>query len=164
MPGEIKLRGDKALTRKLQSLAARTQNTIVRSAAGKAMTPVNRAAKQLAPKETGLLKKSVGKKTKTYPGKGTVWVGVGPRKGFAQEITVTGPDGKPVKRWRDPVKYAHLVEYGTAPHVQPKLGITHPGAPAKPFMRPALFGNQTKVEQILAKGVEDGVHKYARMG
>lgn len=35
-------------------------------------------------------------------------------------------------------KIAHLVEYGTAPHHQPKRGIMHPGARPFPFFRPAF--------------------------
>lgn len=45
---------------------------------------------------------------------------------------------------RNPVRYAHLVEYGTAPHWQPNRfgGIMHPGARPFPFMRPALEVNR----------------------
>lgn len=34
-------------------------------------------------------------------------------------------------------RIAHLVEFGTAPHWQPRRRIMHPGARAKPFARPA---------------------------
>lgn len=43
-------------------------------------------------------------------------------------------------------KLAHLVEFGTAPHWQPKRGIMHPGARPFPFMRPAF--EQTKNEVV----------------
>jgi hypothetical protein len=33
---------------------------------------------------------------------------------------------------------AHLVEFGTRPHLQPLRGIMHPGARPKPFFRPAF--------------------------
>ncbi len=48
--------------------------------------------------------------------------------------------GKRGKKNRNPVRYAHLVEWGTAPHWQPNRfgGIMHPGARPFPFMRPAL--------------------------
>lgn len=34
-------------------------------------------------------------------------------------------------------RIAHLVEFGTAPHWQPRRRIMHPGAQPKPFARPA---------------------------
>lgn len=35
-------------------------------------------------------------------------------------------------------KIAHFVEFGTAPHWQPRRGIMHPGARPFPFFRPAF--------------------------
>lgn len=35
-------------------------------------------------------------------------------------------------------KIAHLLEFGTAPHAQPKRGNYHPGARPFPFFRPAF--------------------------
>lgn len=43
-------------------------------------------------------------------------------------------------------KLGHLVEFGTAPHFQPGLGILHPGATPHPFMRPAF--ESTKQEAV----------------
>lgn len=44
-------------------------------------------------------------------------------------------------------KIAHLVEFGTAPHWQPRRfgGWMHPGARAKPFFRPAFESTKTVV-------------------
>ena len=53
------------------------------------MTPLNKEAKRQAPKETGQLKRSIGKKIKTYKNDGVVWGGVGVRSGFRVVI-----DGK----------------------------------------------------------------------
>lgn len=36
------------------------------------------------------------------------------------------------------VSIAHLVEFGTAPHWQPRRGVLHPGARRKPFLEPAF--------------------------
>lgn len=43
-------------------------------------------------------------------------------------------------------KIAHLVEYGTAPHYQPRRGVMHPGARPYPFFRPAF--ESTKRETV----------------
>jgi hypothetical protein len=42
-------------------------------------------------------------------------------------------------------RIAHLVEFGTAPHWQPRRGIMHPGARAKPFARPAFDAKKRAV-------------------
>jgi len=49
---------------------------------------------------------------------------------------------------------AHLVEFGTAPHFQPELHRLHPGAQAKPFLRPAF--EETKGEAIKRFGESIG--------
>lgn len=42
-------------------------------------------------------------------------------------------------------KIAHLVEYGTAPHFQPKRNRMHPGARPYPFFRPAFESKKQDV-------------------
>ena len=101
---EIRVIGERELRKKFAHLAGATQRKIVRPAMARAIVPVNKAAKRNAPVETGLLKKSLGIKLKTYGRRGIVWACVGPRYGFAG----VGPDG----RLRDPVKYAERVEMG----------------------------------------------------
>lgn len=50
-------------------------------------------------------------------------------------------------------KLAHLVEFGTAPHWQPKRGIMHPGARAFPFFRPAFESTKHLVVSIISNRV-----------
>lgn len=49
----------------------------------------------------------------------------------SKNVTVITATGKAIG-------LAHLVEFGTAPHWQPKRGRQHPGARPKPFLRPAF--------------------------
>lgn len=46
-------------------------------------------------------------------------------------------------------KIAHLVEFGTAPHDQPRRGIRHPGARPTPFFRRAYESKKTTVIDIV---------------
>ena len=64
-------------------------------------------------------------------------------------ISATVKAGGKNKKTGADVFYAHMIEFGTAPHTIKgpiKLGgkwvknVDHPGAPAQPFMRPALDG------------------------
>ena len=137
----VLLEGEKALARTLERLEARTQKKIVRPAVKSALSPITKAAKRKAPVETGLLKKSIGNKVKTYRS-GVVWGGVGPRVGFKTEM----PDGG----YRNPVKYAHLVE----------LGTKH--SPAQPFLRSALDEQRAAALAILATKIRAGIEKEAR--
>jgi HK97 gp10 family phage protein len=146
---ELKLDGGPQLRRALAELRGATQRRIVGPAANKAMTPINRAAKRNAKSvgDTGLLAKSIGKIQRTYKRAGVVMTIIGARKGFRQVI-----NGKP----RDPSLYAHLVEYGTAPHG------SHPGAAPKPFLRPAFDANKAQAQRIFVRTVRERLDAAAR--
>jgi len=141
---KLELTGDKQLMRKLETLASTTQRAAVRPAANYAWTPVNKAAKRKAPVDTGALKKSIGKKAKTYSTTGVVWVGVGARVG--EEYVKTDAGGNKRKPW----KYLHLVEWGTA------------GQQPQPFLRPAFDENKDEAERRLISKTWDYIEKLAR--
>ncbi|MCP4617177.1 MAG: hypothetical protein GY844_12190 [Bradyrhizobium sp.] len=141
MANGVLLEGHGRLLRKLRRLPQTVQRRVMRPAVSKALTPVNRDAKRRAPRATGLLKKSIGKKVKVYRHSGTVWGAVGVRRGYKARM----PDG----RYRDPDKYAHLVE----------LGTQH--SPAQPFLRPAMDANRERALAILADTVRAGLAKEA---
>lgn len=123
----LEVTGDEKIAAKLDYLADNTQRKVVRPAANYAWTPVNKDAKSTVPQDTGTLKKSIGKKGKTYSASGVVWVGVGARK----DPKYIGPDG------RKPWKYAHIVEHGTVNR-----------AP-QPFMRTAFNRQKANAERRL---------------
>lgn len=56
---------------------------------------------------------------------------------------------------------AHLVEGGTRPHWQPKRGVMHPGAKAKPFLEPAFFDHDDDAVRIMAMELGAGMVRYA---
>jgi len=141
MAHEVLLQGHKKLLRKLQRLPDAVQRRILRPAVNKALTPINRDAKRRAPKETGLLRRSIGKKVKVYKRTGVVWGAVGIRKGYKTQL----PDGS----WRNPEMYAALVERGTRT------------TRAQPFLRPAMDANRERALSILADAVRAGLAKEA---
>lgn len=49
-------------------------------------------------------------------------------------------------------KIAHLVNFGTAPHWQPRRGIMHPGARAKPFFTSAYEQEKDNVVDDFSRG------------
>lgn len=56
---------------------------------------------------------------------------------------------------------AHLVEGGTAPHWQPKRGVMHPGAKAKPFLEPAYFAHDAEAVRIMARELGTNMINYS---
>jgi HK97 gp10 family phage protein len=56
------------------------------------------------------------------------------------------------------IKYAHLVEFGTDPHWQPKRRQWHPGAQPFPFLTPAFMQNDkdalNRFGQMIGKAIE----------
>lgn len=135
---EGRLTGAKQLHKNLEDLGSTKARAVVRRSLQSASSPPLKKAKQLVPKETGLLKKSLGKKPKTYRSSGTSMVIIGARVGFHDPTT-----------GRNPVKYAHLVE----------LGTVH--SAAQPFMRPALAYTKDESIRIFQSRASAGIEREA---
>lgn len=131
-----KIEGLDALVASLKSLDRKIVKKTVRKMVTKGGQILARAAKQAAPKETGLLRKSIGSKVKVYPSGVTVAI-VGPRTGFRQQVTRKRGRWVPKVETANPTKYAHLVELGTA------------RASAKPFLRPAFAGKAEAIREAM---------------
>ena len=108
---------------------------VMRKAVNAGANPIVKEARALVPRRTGLLRKSIGKRVRTYKPR-TVIAIIGIRKGFATPTA-------------NPRKYAHLVEFGTQ------------RTRAKPFLRPAVKSQahaafavmRSKAESEMAKEV-----------
>ena len=131
----VALQGENSLMRALDALGQGAARRVMRPAVNAALTPLNKAAKRLCPKDSGNLRRSIGKKV-SLPRRGgdTVWGGVGPRKGY--------PD--------DPGMRVHLTEFGTI------------HSAAQPFLRPALDATSGQCMQILRGKVGEGIEKEVR--
>lgn len=144
MPFKVvaQIAGVKELHQLLQVEAPKAVNRASRRGVTKAAREVRKDARQRTPVRTGLLKRSLDVKVKTYPSGVVVGV-VGPATGFKTD-KATGKKvrtklGEKIKETGiNPVKYAHLVELGTK------------RSKARPFLRPALDANREKATAILA--------------
>lgn len=143
----IKLTGLAELRRAIERLPKELQRTVEASALRAGFSPVRKAARANLShsKDTGLLQKALGltvKKTRA----GQLTARVGARSGFRQVVKRKGR--KP--EIANPVKYAHLVEYGTS------------HSAAKPFIRPAVTSSEPKIMGELAKGYNKGMDRVVR--
>lgn len=139
---QIDLTGLKEILAKLDGLAKPGKVRMIYRKVLNAITkPVLKTAKSLVPERTGQLRKSLGRKVRTYPGSGVTVGVVGPRFGFKIEI-----NGKSI----NPVHYAHLQENGTKFH-----------AP-QPFLRPAWDAHKAAMPATAARIVEEEIAKLVR--
>lgn len=112
--------------------------------------------KRLAPKDSGDLRDAI--MSETLPGTAATRVFVNYKK-----------DGKP----RAP--HAHLVEFGTAPHViesDRAMGrdgifghrVEHPGSPPQPFFYPAYRSEKPKLKRAMRKALREAARSAVRGG
>lgn len=127
----VKQRNRSALLRKLASLPE-----VVRTEVGKAINEgaeeIAALQRRLAPKKTGALARSI---VVTRGGNAPKYAALG-----ASRVTTEGEADLSVivSAGNSEVRYAHLVEFGAAPHKAGGKfeGADHPGAKAQPFFYP----------------------------
>ena len=174
-----KVTGMKELEAALMGLEkAATRKTVARNALKKAGAPIADRANELAPTgETRRLKGSVIVSTKI--------VGEAGKAAYAKTMRATaGNKALATKAMRDarraakgtmppvmmfvgPVEtvfYSHLVEFGTAPHINGGIfaGSKHPGTRPQPFMRPAWDSTQAEALTRISDELRAEIMKAAK--
>lgn len=138
---KVELNGLAETLKVLQNVKRAAQGKILRKAAGAMSKILVKEVKARVPVDTGLTRKSIGRRVKTYRKSGTVSAIVGPRTGFKDEET-----------GHDPAKTAHLVEFGTV-HSQPE-----------PFMRPSLDASGGRMVSAATEVIKVGLVEAAKRG
>lgn len=139
---------------------------------------------------TGRLKKSIVSETSNVRGAdgknaqvvGRVYIRQPMKKGQFDAAIEAGVDISEMGIGRNPRRYAHLVEFGVAPHAVGKgsklkkkgkaaanqTGIMHPGHAPRPFMRPAWDSKQAeaakKIETVTRAELDKELKKLAKGG
>jgi HK97 gp10 family phage protein len=132
----ISLAGDKELDHKLATLSGRVQRRLIKKAVGFAGRRIRKDMRDHVPVDEGVLKKSIGTKTKTFKDGNTLLV-VGPRKGFVAE------NGERAD------KYAIGIEHGWR------------GREPIPFARTAYERGKATVVEDFQAGLGNGIEKEA---
>jgi HK97 gp10 family phage protein len=106
--------------------------------------------KRLAPEDDGWLKDSIvvtpaGERTPAHSQPG------GSKVVPENAVAVTAGDTL--------VRYAHLIEFGTAPHINAGQfpGTKHPGSAAQPFFWPGYRLNRKKVKSRISRAISKAV-------
>lgn len=128
MVAKMKLVGGQKLAKKLSAIPKRIADDVAR-ATTKGAEEIASLQRSLAPVKSGKLKRSIhvtppGQSTPPYSQPG------GSRVAGETESIITAGDSE--------VRYAHLVEYGTAEHPNKGMfeGTQNPGTTAQPFFWP----------------------------
>lgn len=135
--GSLKVDGLAPLVKKLGALKRSVQGKVARRAIGEGTKILAKDAKRTAPRDTGTLRASIGRKQKTFRTSGTTIGWVGPRADFARDT----PKGR-----RDPRRYAHLIEF----------------APGRSYLRRSLDEGKGKIQSAIATKLAEGIDAEAR--
>jgi HK97 gp10 family phage protein len=115
--------------------------------------------KRLAPKKTGALADSVQANLDADPPKYATFRPSG--RGGRSKPRETGVVAT-ITAGNTKVRYAHLVEFGTAPHAQPnnpRVGYQHPGAKAEPFFYPAYRALKKRAKGRISRAFGKGIKR-----
>lgn len=147
----VYLKGLPELKRKLIALKEQTAEDIKPALAAAAQDIVDLMKRQV-PVETGALRDSIG------------WT-FGDRPKYSQVVSQSqvGDLVVTIFAGNTNVRYAHLVEFGTAPHTVGGLyaGAHHPGSKAKPFFYPSYRAMKKDVRRRINKAIREAVQKVA---
>lgn len=116
---------------------------------------LTRLQKRLAPTKTGKLRDSI---TFTQdPSKVPKFAALksGAREPNEISVLVTAGDSS--------VRYAHLVEFGTKPHIVGGrfAGAQHPGTPPRPFFYPPFRAKKKSIKSKISRGITKAVKQVA---
>jgi len=168
---DVKIEGVKNIEKMLAKLGYEVETRVIRGALRKAAAPIVATARALAPRSSrpgkyGHMADSIRAE---FPSDEQV------RRGRQSMTTVLiRPSYKGGKS-----QLAHLVEFGTRPHTIPVRmvrtasgktyfmrsnwkTVQHPGARARPFLRPAFDSNKHRAVKIFGKELERGIKKSVR--
>lgn len=153
MAAGVKTAGRSALLRKLAALpeAARKE---IGAAIRQGADEIVAAQKRQAPKKSGRLAASIVATTGANVPK---YASLGKVGGGDSELTVV------ISAGNTDVRYAHLVEFGTAPHTVGGIyeGAEHPGAKAKPFFYPVYRAYRKRVKSRMTRATRKSARAVA---
>lgn len=158
-PGQLQ-----ELVNRLRDLDKKAARAAVRKGMGDVTKPVNKDAKANVPKRTGTLRKSIGRKVFVTRGGAQVFGVVKPRGGEKYAPIISG-------RKINPIKYAHLVEYGrVSVKIKDKkvlvaggakfLGKTVKAVAPRPFLRPAWDKNKGNATAIMQAAIQKAIKAW----
>lgn len=143
------------LLRKMAAMPPAVRSAI-KQALAQSADEITDDMKRLAPKKTGKLRSSI---TQTWGGGKVRYSSLAGTAGEAGDpdlsVRISAGNGE--------VRYAHLVEFGTAPHLNGGMfaGSRHPGTSRQPFFFPAYRANRRRVKSRISRATTKAVKQFA---
>lgn len=128
----------------------------VKQAIAQSADELTETIKSFAPKKTGKLRDSI---TQTWGGGKVAHASLSAGAGKGDpDLTVAITAGNSA------VRYAHLVEFGTAPHINGGkfAGSEHPGAKAQPFFFPAYRSQKKRIKSRISRAITKAARAQGR--
>lgn len=154
------IKGLRSLEAKLKRIPQEARSAIRQALAEGADAMVG-TMKSLAPVRTGALQKSI---VATFgDGSAPKYAAFRARSG-RRAIKSNDPDlSVTITAGNTGVRYAHLVEFGTSPHINGGLfaGSQHPGTTPQPFFFPAYRAHKKSVKARISRAVSRSAKKAA---
>lgn len=149
-----RLERQQELLRKMSEIPSAIRSAM-KQALAEGADEINDMQRRLAPKKTGKLAASI---KQTWGGGKERYSSVSAGTGDGDpDLTVTLSAGN------SKVRYAHLVEFGTAPHTLGGIfkGAQHPGTAAQPFFFPAYRALRRRVKSRITRATKRAVQQAA---
>lgn len=149
---EIRVEGLSELQKALQTLPDKLERNIIRSALRSGLREMQKEAVARVPIKTGALRQSLRIKTKLVKGAPVAGLAAGDGKAFYARFVEFGTGGQYTGTGKSGGPYVIKSKNGKPLFVNngvPVYQVTHPGAKAQPFMRPAFdAGNQAALSSF----------------
>lgn len=155
---DVTIKGGAELAKTLREFPVKLEAQVMQSALRGGAKLIADRARALVPVASGELRKSIRVRARKNK-----------RTGYVNAYVAAGG-----RRKGDPF-YAHMVEFGTGQHeIRPKgegslfiagvfrRVVEHPGARAKPFMRPAFDAEAQRAVDEVGKRVGQGIKRIVR--
>ncbi len=152
----VKIDGLKELDKQLELLTKRAGKGVLRRTLRDAAEPLAEKARALAPDDSGNLRGSITVSTKLDERQSRMH-----RRMFRDDKASSEMFVGPAYDLGGGGRHAHLVEFGTAPHIVGGkfAGARHPGTAPQPFMRPAWDADQQQMLERLKAKLWDEIQK-----
>lgn len=153
----VTIEGLPELKKKFGELTDKQQRGVLRTAIRAGGTMVAREAKRLVPVKTGALKKSIGVKVSVKQGGVTeATIGFGRRQYYGLMVELGHSQ---VFRTKEVIRRVRMKATGEIKEHRRKKTVGF--VPARPFLRPALEGNEQRIVEIIAQNFRKHIDKVA---
>lgn len=142
-----------ALLKKMAAMPPAVRSAI-KQALAQSADELTDQMRRFAPVDSGKLRESI---TQTWGGGKVRYSSLSSANGGDPDLTVV------ISAGNSAVRYAHLVEFGTAPHLNGGLfaGSRHPGTAPQPFFFPVFRANRRRIKSRISRATTKAVREVA---